>query len=198
MEKLMSPDTYYIALYDEDSQVITFEVFIESRQPRPRMVMALSEGGLTGRIIQSRQPLLVQDWLAEPRLTFIRGTNSRFATGYSFDTKRNDTAFHGGQKAVSNALNFETKYNVLRSASVEAKFTFNTIDFTTTHAVNGANSTVGYIMLNGLLPGKNYLWNLSFTKTLLNNLELRFEYEGRKPGDARTVHRGTASLNALF
>ena len=140
----------------------------------------------------------IHDWLAEPRLTFIRGTNFRFATGYSFDTKRNDTAFHGGQKAVSNALNFETKYNVLRSASVEAKFTFNTIDFTTTHAVNGANSTVGYIMLNGLLPGKNYLWNLSFTKTLLNNLELRFEYEGRKPGDARTVHRGTASLNALF
>jgi hypothetical protein len=140
----------------------------------------------------------IHDWLAEPRLTFIRGTNFRFVTGYSFDTKTNDTAFNGGQKAVSNALNFETKYNVLRSASIEAKFTFNTIDFTTTHAVNGANSTVGYIMLNGLLPGKNYLWNLSFTKTLLNNLELRFEYEGRKPGEARTVHRGTASLNALF
>jgi len=140
----------------------------------------------------------IHDWLAEPRLTFIRGTNFRFVTGYSFDTKTNDTAFNGGQKAVSNALNFETKYNVLRSASVEAKFTFNTIDFTTTHVVNGANSTVGYIMLNGLLPGKNYLWNLSFTKTLLNNLELRFEYEGRKPGNARTVHRGTASLNALF
>ena len=60
------------------------------------------------------------------------------------------------------------------------------------------NSTVGYIMLNGLLPGKNYLWSLSFTKTLLNNLELRFDYEGRKPGNSRTVHRGTASLNALF
>ena len=119
-------------------------------------------------------------------------------TSYSYDKKENDTAFNGGQKAISNALNFETKYNVLRSASIEAKFTYNTIDFSSTHVVNGANSTVGYTMLNGLLPGKNFLWNLGFTKTLLNNLELRFEYEGRKPGNARTVHRGTASLNALF
>jgi hypothetical protein len=136
--------------------------------------------------------------VAEPRFTFIHGTSFRFVTSYSYDNKKNDTAFNGGQQAISNALNFETKYNILRSASIDAKFTYNNINFKTIHPSNGANSTVGYIMLNGLLPGKNYLWNLSFTKTLLNNLELRFDYEGRKPGSARTVHRGTASLNALF
>jgi hypothetical protein len=140
----------------------------------------------------------IRSYNTEPRFTFIHGTSFRFITSYSYDYKKNDTAFNGGQKAISNALNFETKYNILRSASIEAKFTFNTIDFKTIHPSNGANSTAGYIMLNGLLPGKNYLWNLSLTKTLLNNLELRFEYEGRKPGVARTVHRGTASLNALF
>ena len=140
----------------------------------------------------------ISDHLVEPRLTFIRGTSFRFVTGYSFDYKKNDTAFHGGQKATSNALNLETKYNILRSASITARFTLNTISFNTLHSQYGANSTVGYIMLNGLLPGKNYLWNLGFTKTLLNNVELRFEYEGRKAGDSRTVHRGTASLNALF
>jgi hypothetical protein len=140
----------------------------------------------------------IKGYITEPRFTFIHGTSFRFITSYSYDDKKNDTAFNGGQHAVSNALNFETKYNIVRSASIGAKFTFNTIDFKTIHPSNGANSTVGYIMLNGLLPGKNYLWNLNFTKTLLNNLELRFEYEGRKPGDSRTVHRGTASLNALF
>jgi len=139
----------------------------------------------------------IHDYLLEPRITFIRGTRFRFVTGYSYDDKKNDTAFLGGQKAVSNALNLESKYNVLRSASIGATFTFNTIHFTSAHP-NDANSTVGYIMLNGLLPGKNYLWNLNFTKTLLNNLELKVEYEGRKAGDSRTVHRGTASLNALF
>jgi len=140
----------------------------------------------------------IHDYLAEPRITFIHGTSFRFVTSYSYDNKKNDTAFGGGQKAVSNAVNFETKYNVLRSASITATFTLNNINFKSTQTANDANSTVGYIMLNGLLPGRNYLWNLSFTKTLLNNLELRFEYEGRKAGDTRTVHRGTASLNALF
>lgn len=142
----------------------------------------------------------IEDWLLEPRLTYtnFRGTGFRFITSYSFNDKKNDTAYNGGQKAMSHALNLETKYNVLKSAYVTAKFTYNQITFTTPHAQSGANSTVGYILLNGLLPGKNYLWNLGFTKTLLNNLELRFEYEGRKPGESRTVHRGTASLNALF
>jgi hypothetical protein len=135
--------------------------------------------------------------LIEPKITFIRGTVFRFVTGYSYDNKKNDTAFNGGQKSISNALNFETKYNVLKSGSLGATFTYNKIAFTSTYP-NDVNSTVGYVMLNGLMPGKNYLWNLNFTKTLLNNLEMRIEYEGRKAGDSRTIHRGTASINALF
>jgi hypothetical protein len=140
---------------------------------------------------------LVHETLAEPKLNFIHSTTFRFSTGYSHDVKKNDTAFNGGQKAISNAINLETKYNVLRSAAVGASFTYNNINFKSTHP-NDANTTVGYIMLNGLLPGKNFLWNLNFTKTLMNNLELRVEYEGRRAGESRTVHRGTASLNALF
>ena len=48
-----------------------------------------------------------------------------------------------------------------------------------------ATTTVSYIMLDGLLPGKNYLWSLSLTKRLLNNLEVNFQYDGRKPGTCK-------------
>ncbi|ULT43057.1 hypothetical protein KRR40_05920 [Niabella defluvii] len=57
---------------------------------------------------------------------------------------------------------------------------------------------MGYIMLDGLLPGTNLLWNLQLTKRLLNNLELNFQYDGRKPGATRTIHTGRASITALF
>ena len=54
------------------------------------------------------------------------------------------------------------------------------------------------IMLNGLLPGSNYIWNVTLTKRLLNNLELNVQYDGRKPGSSRTVHVGRAGVTALF
>lgn len=129
---------------------------------------------------------------AEPNLTFIRGTSFRLITGYKFETKKN-LPLYGGEKSTSHSLNLESKYNILQSSSVTGKFTFNNIDYK-----SPANTTVSYIMLDGLLPGKNYLWSLGFTKRLLNNLELTMQYDGRKPGTSRTVHVGRASITALF
>src|SRR5690606_5278654 len=97
---------------------------------------------------------------------------------YKFENRSNHPAY-GGEKSKSNSINLETKYNVLQNSSITGKLTFNNIDF---DAKNGsANSTVGYIMLDGLMPGKNYLWSVILTKRLLNNLELNFQYDGRKP-----------------
>jgi len=128
----------------------------------------------------------------EPKIVFLQGTKFRLSSGYKYDIKKNN-ALYGGEKSISNSINAETKYNVLQNSSITARFTFNNIDYK-----YPANTTVSYIMLDGLLPGSNYLWNIDVTKRLLNNLELNFQYEGRKPGNARTVHIGRASIRALF
>ena len=128
----------------------------------------------------------------EPRLVFIQGTKFRLSTGYKFDTKKNKQSF-GGEKSTSNSISLETKYNVLQNSSITGKFTFSNIDYN-----YPANTTVSYIMLDGLLPGSNYLWTIDVTKRLLNNLELNFVYEGRKPGSSHTVHVGRAAIRALF
>jgi hypothetical protein len=129
---------------------------------------------------------------AEPLLIFVKGTSFRLITGYKYSYKKNLPGY-GGEKAISNAINLETRYNILQSSSVTGKFVFNDIQYGFP-----ANTTVSYIMLDGLLPGKNYLWSLGFTKRLLSNLELNFQYDGRKAGSARTVHIGRAALTALF
>jgi hypothetical protein len=129
---------------------------------------------------------------AEPMLTFIRGTVFRVVTSYRYDHKKNLQQY-GGERSVSNSVNIESKYNILQSSSITGKFTFNNIQYN-----YPANTTVSYIMLDGLLPGKNYLWMLSFSKRLLNNLELNFQYDGRKAGTSRTVHLGRAGITALF
>ena len=135
----------------------------------------------------------ISQYSLEPRISFTKGTTLRFMTGYKYSNKKNR---EGDNEAYSsNAVNTEIKYNILQSGSVLTKFTYSNISFSP--AVN-ANSTVGYNMLDGLLPGKNYLWSIEVTKRLANNLEVNVQYEGRKPGEANIVHVGRASIRALF
>ena len=128
----------------------------------------------------------------EPQLIYIKGTSFRLITGYRFDNKKN-LPLYGGEKSTSHSLNIESKYNILQSSSLTGKFTFNNISYKFP-----ANTTVSYIMLDGLLPGKNFLWSLVFNKRLLNNLELNIQYDGRKAGTSKTVHVGRAGITALF
>ncbi|MET0634998.1 MAG: hypothetical protein ABWZ25_03155 [Chitinophagaceae bacterium] len=130
---------------------------------------------------------------AEPNLSFIRGTSFRISGGYKYEEKQNQPV-HGGEKSTSHSVNVETKYNVLQNSSISGRFTYNLLQYTGT----SSTTTVSYIMLDGLLPGKNYLWNITLTKRLLNNLELNFQYDGRKPAETKTIHIGRASITALF
>ncbi|HOZ79352.1 MAG TPA: hypothetical protein PLY34_15265 [Ferruginibacter sp.] len=138
---------------------------------------------------------LINQYVAEPSVSYIKGTKFRATVGYSLDDKKNNAGFF--ERSSSKAINSEVKYNVLSSASITGKFSVNNISFNFNDG-GSANTTVGYILLDGLLPGKNYLWNLDFTKRLSNSIEISFQYDGRKPGESRTVHIGRATVRALF
>lgn len=131
----------------------------------------------------------------EPRISFVHGTDFRISAGYRFDDKKNTDSV---QKASINSITGEAKYNVLSSTSVTGRFTFSRIKYTDPANANAANTAVSYIMLDALLPGKNFLWTLDLTKRLTSYLELNFQYEGRKAGTSNTVHIGRAALRALF
>jgi hypothetical protein len=135
----------------------------------------------------------ISQYSVEPRISFTKGTTLRFITGYKFTSKKNKEG--DNETYSSNAVNTEIKYNILQSGSILTKFTYSNISFS---PAADANSTVGYYMLDGLSQGKNYLWSVEVTKRLANNLEINVQYEGRKPGDARVVHIGRASVRALF
>lgn len=132
----------------------------------------------------------------EPKVNFTRGSNFRFSVGYKFSDRENEQGFL--EKSISNSINTEAKYNILQSTSIQAKFTYNNISYSTSQEVPNANTPAAYIILDGLLPGKNFLWNLDLTKRLSGNLELNIQYEGRKPGEAKIVHIGRASIRAIL
>ena len=131
----------------------------------------------------------------EPKISFVHGTTFRVSLGYRFDEKKNTDSV---QKATIHSITSEAKYNVLSSTSITGRFTFSSIKYSDLSNGDVANTAVSYMMLDALLPGKNYLWTLDLTRRLTSYLELNFQYEGRKTGTSNIVHIGRAALRALF
>lgn len=133
----------------------------------------------------------INEFAAEPMVSYIYKSDFRASLLYSYDMRKNEIGLL--EKAVNNSVTAEMKYNVLSSGSLNGRFSFNHIEYT-----GNANSTVGYILLDGLLPGKNILWNLELTKRIAGNIEMNLQYEGRKSETNPVVHTGRASLRAIF
>jgi hypothetical protein len=126
----------------------------------------------------------------EPRFTYTKGTKFRGQVSYKLDNRTNVS---GPERSQSHSVNTEVKYNVVSNTALTTRFTYNQISYNAS-----ANSTVSYIMLDGLLPGQNFLWTVDLTKRLTNFLELNIQYEGRKAGTSGIVHTGRAQIRALF
>ena len=138
----------------------------------------------------------IQQRSIEPSFNFINGSNFRWLLGYKFMSRKNDEG--AKESTSSNSLLTDIKYNILQSTSINGKFTYSNISFKSAEASPNVNSPAAYILLDGLMPGKNFLWTLDLTKRLSNNLELNIQYEGRKPGTSRIVHTGRAAIRALL
>jgi hypothetical protein len=125
----------------------------------------------------------------EPRIAYTKGTEFRVQTGLQWQQKENV----GGEVAKLARLQVDAKYNLVANASIGGRFSFNRIEF------NGdVSSTLGYVMLEGLNKGKNYLWSFDLTKRLSSFIELTLQYEGRSSGTGPVVHLGRAQIRALL
>jgi len=152
-------------------------------------VQSLSTGGTA---FQNRNYQIVQNKI-EPNFIYQYKSIFRANFGYHFAQKNNKIDFMENMK--EQAFNAEMKYNASSKMSAGLKMTYSKIQFV---GQESYMSTVGFIMLGGLLPGKNYIWSVDFIRKLSGNLELNIQYEGRKSETSNMVNIGRASVRAIF
>jgi len=69
VDDLMAPDTFGVALYDAETEQIEFVLAMERDQVVPEALglrVPVNEGGLTGWVVRTRQPLLLGDLGQDP------------------------------------------------------------------------------------------------------------------------------------
>ncbi|HTR30537.1 MAG TPA: hypothetical protein VMH27_14795, partial [Puia sp.] len=133
----------------------------------------------------------------EPDLIYTHKSNLRIGIGYRLSTKTNAPEW-GAQNYSSTGINSDFKYNILQSTSIQGKFIFSNITYTSKEGIPSFTSPVAYTILEGLAPGRNYEWGLDFTKRLGSSLEISLQYEGRKPSGQGVINTGRAALRAIL
>ena len=128
----------------------------------------------------------------KPQLIYQNGSQLRLSVIGSL-AKKTNSALYGGQIANAKALETTWKINRSEKGSLNGSLKYVYFDF------NGnALSAVGYEMLEGLRPGTNWTWNLSFQKIVGKNLQLSLNYGGRLMQGQTAVHTGGMELRAYF
>jgi len=134
----------------------------------------------------------IQSYKTEPELIFTWKSRLRLLGLYRFETAKN--TIQNVEKLIRQHFQFDAKFSVANEYSISGSIAFIQNKYT-----GNANNAVGYVMLNGLQQGKNYVWNIGFNKKLSKTLELTLNYDGRKAGtNTKIIHTGQAQIRAIF
>jgi len=125
----------------------------------------------------------------EPQLQF---TSSNSNIGAAIIGK-----YYQAKAGQVNSRNLEAGIELRLSKAAKGSFNGNfrlvNIDF------NGdAASPLGYELMRGLLPGRNYTWNVVYQQRISANIQMDLSYDGRKSEQSPTIHIGRVMARYLF
>lgn len=123
-------------------------------------------------------------------INYQAGLDLRFGLNYSFNSKNNTLEY---ESSTEHKIGSEIMFSKTRKGNISARMNYIRIVY-----AGETNTSVSYIMLEGLLPGNNATWELIFQKSISETLILNINYFGRFSQGGKVIHTGNISLRASF
>jgi len=133
----------------------------------------------------------IDEILFNPKLSYLLNDNTRFDIYYQHTNKDNTIGGLETLKQQKYGASFTISKN--QKGAIIGEFNYFSNDYS-----GNPNSPVGYQMMQGLQPGKNFTWSLLAQKKITKFLDLNLSYLGRKTETSKTIHTGTVQLKAYF
>ena len=128
----------------------------------------------------------------EPKFTYQPNVAFKLILSFKYVEKVNN--YNDSNNVVlNNNYGAELRFNEAGKGSFSAKVNYIKIDYN-----SNANTPVAFEMLDGLVPGNNITWNIGYQRTLANNMQVNFNYDGRKTEGNKTIHTGGVTVRAFF
>lgn len=118
-------------------------------------------------------------------------TNFKLSCSYAYTQKNNK--IDDNELYIGNKASIEVNYRIVKRGNLIFKTDYYYILFR-----GNTNSSVAYEMLEALQAGNNLVFHLNFQTTLLENLQLNINYEGRISSGEKMKHLASVDLRAFF
>lgn len=129
----------------------------------------------------------------EPTVSYLSGNTMRVSLTYKLQNSINSNEL-GGEKSIRHNIITDMRYNTVGKSAVNARVSFVKAEY-----VGNVSTSVAFVMLDGLQPGNNYLWSLTYERNISKNIQMTIGYDGRLSGvNKPVVHVGRAQVRALF
>lgn len=125
----------------------------------------------------------------EPSINYQPGNDFRLQAGFTWLQETNQL-IEGNQEALQ-------RREVSLDANYQRWLRLN-VSYIDIDLAGDPHSPVGFVLLNGLQIGRNWLWNTTLTRQLGRYLQMTLSYEGRQTGESQVVHVGRAQVTAIF
>lgn len=126
----------------------------------------------------------------DQQLIYQPNTLFRLSSGFKYSQKQNVGAL---QRSTAQDINMEIRWNSSEKGNITARVNYIFITYN-----DDTNSPIAYEMLNALLPGNNFTWNVNFQRNITSNIQISINYDGRKNENGKVIHIGGAQVRAFF